>query len=278
MIVSAQKLASTFTGTGSNHHGAPPFAPDWARPPKNGQHLEGLSQWLDGNGEHPQPFALRDFGKELLAELNDYAGKDSKLSQYTHEQQLQYYSASLLTQLDKIDRFTGSNLLQIGMADDVQYYAVQQSLVMSGKMARNLGKELGGEHELSESLAEISNNSNRLIHRYGDTDATIVRKACASLAEIEPHLNDLNHATSLPAKTQQAATAGPAFADKRQRSPTPPEEGAVNMGAAMAAIVAGKVPPASLDPPPGDDRVKAPITPIDAKAQAIKRAAIGERK
>lgn len=44
MIVSAQTLASTFTGTGSNHHGAPPFVPDWARPPKNGQHLEGLSR------------------------------------------------------------------------------------------------------------------------------------------------------------------------------------------------------------------------------------------
>jgi hypothetical protein len=39
MIVSAQTLASTFTGTGSNQ-----AVNEWARPPKNGQHLEGLSR------------------------------------------------------------------------------------------------------------------------------------------------------------------------------------------------------------------------------------------
>jgi hypothetical protein len=44
MVISPNTVAAAFTGTGSNHHGAPHFAPDWARPPKNGQHLEGLSR------------------------------------------------------------------------------------------------------------------------------------------------------------------------------------------------------------------------------------------
>jgi len=44
MEITANTLAAAITGSGSNHHGAPPFAPDWARPPKNGQHLEGLSR------------------------------------------------------------------------------------------------------------------------------------------------------------------------------------------------------------------------------------------
>ena len=44
MEITANSVATAITGTGSNHHGPPPFAPDWARPPKNGQHLEGLSR------------------------------------------------------------------------------------------------------------------------------------------------------------------------------------------------------------------------------------------
>jgi predicted DNA-binding transcriptional regulator AlpA len=44
MVITSNTLAAAITGSGSNHHGAPPFAPDWARPPKNGQHLEGLSR------------------------------------------------------------------------------------------------------------------------------------------------------------------------------------------------------------------------------------------
>ena len=39
MVMSQKSIASAFTGTGSNQ-----AANEWARPPKNGQHLEGLSR------------------------------------------------------------------------------------------------------------------------------------------------------------------------------------------------------------------------------------------
>ena len=39
MNITAKTVANAFTGTGSNQ-----VATEWARPPKNGQHLEGLSR------------------------------------------------------------------------------------------------------------------------------------------------------------------------------------------------------------------------------------------
>jgi predicted DNA-binding transcriptional regulator AlpA len=39
MVISANSVAAAITGTGSNQ-----AVNEWARPPKNGQHLEGLSR------------------------------------------------------------------------------------------------------------------------------------------------------------------------------------------------------------------------------------------
>ena len=39
MVITANTVAAAFTGAGSNQ-----ASTEWARPPKNGQHLEGLSR------------------------------------------------------------------------------------------------------------------------------------------------------------------------------------------------------------------------------------------
>ena len=228
-------------------------------------HVHEVAQWLDGRGVQPRPFIVQDFGKDLMAALNDYASKTDEKPQYTHEDQLDYHSSNLLNQLAKIELFADGNYNHVSEENVVQYQAVQQCLVMAGKMAFSLSKELGDvDDPLTESLRQISEQTNSLMHEYTETNAKAVCAACKSLAEIEPHLRDLQRpVTPVADKEHDAAAAGPAIPEKRRRSASPPAESAVKMGAAFAAIAAGKVPPASSAPTPLTDNnpVQAPRTP-----------------